>query len=108
MSPMRRWNLLDPVLFRWRINSRTRLKQIVALTELRLAAESDHGNTDEYLAADVACHNCMIEACGNFMLTSMRTHRTSDQRPPSREADPRRPGASLTAQSRAGSRSNRS
>ncbi|MGC7974494.1 FCD domain-containing protein, partial [Salmonella enterica] len=43
----------------------------------RLAAELDRlgaagrGDSPEYLAADIAFHDCLLDACGNLMLTAI-------------------------------------
>ncbi|GAA3052282.1 MULTISPECIES: FadR/GntR family transcriptional regulator [Actinomycetes] len=44
----------------------------------RLAAELDRlgaagrGDSPEYLAADIAFHDCLLDACGNLMLTAIK------------------------------------
>lgn len=102
VSPMSSWNVLDPELIRWRLTSAARARQIVALTELRLAVEpaaarlaalrasederaeigrlaaelerlgGEHrGDSEEYLAADIAFHDVLLAAGGNLMLTAI-------------------------------------
>lgn len=104
VSPVSRWSMLDPELIRWRLTSPARARQIVALTELRLAVEpiaarlaalrasedqraeigrladelrrlgAEHqGDSEEYLAADIAFHDVLLQAGGNLMLTAIQS-----------------------------------
>lgn len=91
------WNLFDPRLIRWRLDSPERTEQLRSLSELRRAIEplaarlaaqrispeqSDRlrstvlemtstaraGDLDAFLFADVAFHSVILEASGNDML----------------------------------------
>ncbi|NDK30580.1 FadR/GntR family transcriptional regulator [Nesterenkonia haasae] len=39
---------------------------------LKTLGESNRGDTQEYLDADVAFHNCLLDACGNLMLSAIK------------------------------------
>ncbi len=39
---------------------------------LKELGDSGRGDTEEYLAADIAFHNCLLEACGNLMLSAIK------------------------------------
>ncbi|WP_258933022.1 FCD domain-containing protein [Nesterenkonia pannonica] len=39
---------------------------------LQTLGNAGKGDTEEYLAADIAFHNLLLEACGNLMLTALR------------------------------------
>ncbi|MGB0972952.1 MAG: FadR/GntR family transcriptional regulator, partial [Mycobacterium sp.] len=95
-----KWNVLDPQLIRWRIESGDRAAQMISLSELRqgvepaaaalaakranahqcrtmAAAVSDmvmHGRTgdlDAYLLADKLFHKTLLDASGNEMYRAL-------------------------------------
>lgn len=94
------WNVFDPRLIRWRLDSADRADQLQSLSELRrgfepvaaaraaehatsaqcgllAAAVSDmvvHGHSgdlDAYLAADITFHRTLLEASGNEMFRAL-------------------------------------
>lgn len=98
--PRSSWNVFDPGVIRWRLDSDDRVDQLLSLSELRrgvepvaaaLAAEratpeqcralavavSDMetygraGDLEPYLLADQAFHRTLLEASGNEMLASL-------------------------------------
>ncbi|MDZ5077813.1 FadR/GntR family transcriptional regulator [Nesterenkonia sp. HG001] len=40
--------------------------------ELKRLGEDGRGDSPEYLAADIAFHDCLLDSCGNLMLTAIR------------------------------------
>lgn len=104
IQPIEFWSNLDTQLISWRLESAAAAKQIVALTELRLAIEpvaaglsaeranegerqeilrlagilerlgrEGKGDTDEYLEADIAFHDLLLDASRNPLLASVKT-----------------------------------
>jgi len=100
IQPAANWNVFDPRLIRWRLESGDRAAQLVSLSELRrgfepvaaaLAAEradphqcrimaaavSDmavhgrDGNLEAYLLADKVFHQTLLEASGNEMFRAL-------------------------------------
>jgi len=100
VQPATKWNVFDPRLIRWRLDSADRQAQLASLSELRrgfepaaaalaarradphqcrimAAAVSDmevHGRTgdlDSYLLADKIFHRTMLEASGNEMFRAL-------------------------------------
>lgn len=100
IQPPEKWNVFDPRLIRWRLESGNRAAQLVSLSELRrgveptaaalaarradprqcrimAAAVSDmvmhgrSGDLDAYLLADKAFHEILLEASGNEMLRAL-------------------------------------
>lgn len=100
IQPTDRWNVFDPRVIRWRIESGDRAAQLVSLSELRLgfeptaaalaarradphqcrvmaAAVSDmvvHGRSGDlelYLQADKVFHRTLLEASGNEMFRAL-------------------------------------
>lgn len=100
IQPRTRWNVFDPRVIRWRLDSGDRTEQLLSLSELRrgiepvaaaLAAEranSHHcrilaaavsdmvvhgreGDLDAYLLADTIFHRTLLEASGNEMLRAL-------------------------------------
>jgi DNA-binding FadR family transcriptional regulator len=100
IQPVDRWNVLDPRVIRWRIESGDRVAQLVSLGELRrgfepaaaalaarradphqcrimAAAVSDmvmHGRSGDlhsYLLADKVFHRTLLEASGNEMFRAL-------------------------------------
>ncbi|MFI2708035.1 FadR/GntR family transcriptional regulator, partial [Nocardioides sp. CER28] len=98
--PRSSWNVFDPRVIRWRLDSSDRVDQLLSLSELRQGVEpvaaalaaaratpeqcralavavSDmevHGRArdlDTYLLADQAFHRTLLEASGNEMLASL-------------------------------------
>ena len=98
--PRSSWNVFDPRVIRWRLDSSDRVDQLLSLSELRqgiepvaavLAAQratpaqcrelavavSDMevhgraGDLESYLLADQAFHRTLLEASGNEMLASL-------------------------------------
>lgn len=94
------WNVFDPQLIRWRLDSAERDDQLRSLSELRSGFEpvaaalaatratddqraalasaaiamdthGRHGDLDAFLAADVLFHRTLLEATGNEMLASL-------------------------------------
>lgn len=39
---------------------------------LKELGEAGRGDSEEYLAADIAFHNCLLESCGNLMLSAIK------------------------------------
>lgn len=101
--PMSQWNVLDPLLIEWRLNSQHRDEQIHSLTQLRLAIEpaaaagtaanasihtrarllplaaelrrtGEAGNLTEFLAIDIEFHRLLLESCGNEMFAALGVH----------------------------------
>jgi DNA-binding FadR family transcriptional regulator len=100
IQPRQRWNVFDPRVIRWRLDSEDRTAQLLSLSELRrgiepvaasLAAEradgeqcrvlaaavSDmvvhgrSGDLEAYLRADTLFHRTLLEASGNEMLRAL-------------------------------------
>ena len=100
IQPRSRWNVFDPRVIRWRLDSGDRAEQLLSFSELRrgfepvaaaLAAEragphhcrilaaavSDmvvhgrSGDLDAYLLADKLFHRTLLEASGNEMLLAL-------------------------------------
>ena len=100
IQPRQRWNVFDPRVIRWRLDSDDRAAQLLSLSELRrgiepvaasLAAEradgeqcrvlaaavSDmvvhgrSGDLEAYLRADALFHRTLLEASGNEMLRAL-------------------------------------
>lgn len=100
VQPAVRWNVFDPRLIRWRLNSGDRAAQLASLSELRrglepaaaalaarradpyqcrilAAAASDmvvhgrSGDLDAYLLADKVFHRTLFEASGNEMFRAL-------------------------------------
>ena len=100
VQPAQKWNVFDPRLIRWRIESGDRTAQLLSLSELRrgfepaaaalaarradphqcrimAAAVSDmvvhgrSGDLDAYLLADKIFHQTMLEASGNEMFRAL-------------------------------------
>ncbi len=100
IQPRQQWNVFDPRVIRWRLDSEDRAAQLVSLSELRrgiepvaaaLAAEradgeqcrvlaaavSDmvvhgrSGDLEAYLRADTLFHRTLLEASGNEMLRAL-------------------------------------
>ncbi|OBG81952.1 GntR family transcriptional regulator [Mycobacterium sp. E802] len=100
VQPCSRWNVFDPRLIRWRLDSGDRAAQLASLSELRrgfepvaaalaarranadhcrvlAAAVSDmvmHGRSGDlyaYLAADKLFHRTLLEASGNEMFRAL-------------------------------------
>lgn len=100
IQPAERWNVFDPRLIRWRLESGDRAAQLVSLSELRrgfepaaaalaarradphqcrimAAAVSDMvmhgrvGDLDSYLQADKVFHRTLLEASGNEMFRAL-------------------------------------
>jgi DNA-binding FadR family transcriptional regulator len=100
IQPQDRWNVFDPRVIRWRIESGDRAAQMVSLSELRLgfeptaaalaarradphqcrimaAAVSDmvmhgrSGDLEAYLLADKVFHRTLLEASGNEMFRAL-------------------------------------
>lgn len=100
IQPAKRWNVFDPRVIRWRIESGDRAAQLVSLSELRLgfeptaaalaarradphqcrimaAAVSDmvihgrSGDLESYLLADKVFHRTLLEASGNEMFRAL-------------------------------------
>ena len=100
IQPSENWNVFDPGLIRWRLQSGDRTAQLVSLSELRrgfepaaaalaarradphqcrimAAAVSDmvmhgrSGDLDAYLIADKIFHHALLEASGNEMFRAL-------------------------------------
>jgi DNA-binding FadR family transcriptional regulator len=100
IQPSENWNVFDPGLIRWRLESADRTAQLVSLSELRrgfepaaaalaarradphqcrimAAAVSDmvmhgrSGDLDAYLIADKIFHHTLLEASGNEMFRAL-------------------------------------
>ena len=100
IQPSENWNVFDPELIRWRLESADRTAQLVSLSELRrgfepaaaalaarradphqcrimAAAVSDmvmhgrSGDLDAYLIADKIFHHTLLEASGNEMFRAL-------------------------------------
>ncbi|MDT5159922.1 MAG: hypothetical protein QOC90_232 [Mycobacterium sp.] len=100
IQPAERWNVFDPQLIRWRLESGDRAAQLVSFSELRrgfepaaaalaarranphqcrimAAAVSDmvvhgrSGDLDAYLLADKIFHQTLLEASGNEMFRAL-------------------------------------
>lgn len=100
VQPAEKWNVFDPMLIRWRLESGDRAAQLVSLSELRrgfepaaaamaarradpdqcrimAAAVSDMvvhgraGDLEAYLEADKLFHRTMLEASGNEMFRAL-------------------------------------
>jgi DNA-binding FadR family transcriptional regulator len=100
VQPAHKWNVFDPRLIRWRLESGDRTAQLLSLSELRrgfepaaaalaarradphqcrimAAAVSDmvvhgrSGDLDAYLLADKIFHQTMLEASGNEMFRAL-------------------------------------
>lgn len=100
IQPAEHWNVFDPRLIRWRLESGDRAAQLVSLSELRrgfepaaaalaarradphqcrimAAAVSDmvvhgrSGDLDSYLQADKVFHRTLLEASGNEMFRAL-------------------------------------
>jgi DNA-binding FadR family transcriptional regulator len=98
--PADKWNVFDPIVIRWRLESGDRAAQLLSLSELRrgfepaaaalaarradpqqcrimAAAVSDmvvhgrSGDLDAYLLADKVFHQTMLEASGNEMFRAL-------------------------------------
>lgn len=98
--PRSSWNVFDPRVIRWRLDSSDRVEQLLSLSELRRGVEPvaaalaaaratpDHcralatavadmemygmrGDLEPYLRADQAFHRTLLEASGNEMLASL-------------------------------------
>jgi len=98
--PRSSWNVFDPRVIRWRLDSTDRVDQLLSLSELRHGIEPTaaalaaaraspeqsreltiavadmevHGRTGDlgrYLLADQAFHRTLLEASGNEMLASL-------------------------------------
>ena len=95
-QPLASWNLFDPQVIQWRLNSPDRLQQLRELAELRIGFEPEaaalaalhvdqdaigrlmglgaqlwsaahSGDTEEFLRRDIAFHSTILEATGNPM-----------------------------------------
>ncbi|GAB3189214.1 FadR/GntR family transcriptional regulator [Nesterenkonia suensis] len=51
-------------------DQRARIGRLAA--ELQRLGDAGRGDSPEYLAADIAFHDCLLEACGNLMLTAIK------------------------------------
>jgi DNA-binding FadR family transcriptional regulator len=100
IQPSQSWNVFDPTLIRWRLESGDRAAQLISLSELRrgfepaaaalaarrasphhcrimAAAVSDmvmhgrSGDLDAYLLADKIFHQTLLEASGNEMFRAL-------------------------------------
>jgi DNA-binding FadR family transcriptional regulator len=100
IQPQERWNVFDPTVIRWRLESGDRAAQLVSLSELRrgfepaaaglaaqradphqcrvmAAAVSDmvvhgrSGDLEAYLLADKIFHQTLLEASGNEMFRAL-------------------------------------
>lgn len=100
IQPASKWNVFDPIVIRWRLESGDRAAQLLSLSELRrgfepaaaalaarradphqcrimAAAVSDmvvhgrSGDLDSYLLADKIFHQTMLEASGNEMFRAL-------------------------------------
>jgi DNA-binding FadR family transcriptional regulator len=100
IQPAQKWNVFDPRVIRWRLESSDRAAQLVSLSELRrgfepaaaalaaqradphqcrimAAAVSDmvmhgrSGDLDAYLLADKVFHQTLLEASGNEMFRAL-------------------------------------
>jgi DNA-binding FadR family transcriptional regulator len=100
IQPAQKWNVFDPALIRWRLESGDRAAQLVSFSELRrgfepaaaalaarradphqcrimAAAVSDmvvhgrSGDLDAYLLADKIFHQTLLEASGNEMFRAL-------------------------------------
>jgi DNA-binding FadR family transcriptional regulator len=100
IQPPERWNVFDPRIIRWRLDSSDRAAQLVSLSELRggfepaaaalaaqranphhcrimAAAVSDmvvhgrSGDLEAYLLADKVFHQTLLEASGNEMFRAL-------------------------------------
>jgi len=100
IQPAEKWNVFDPIVIRWRLESGDRATQLLSLSELRrgfepaaaalaarradphqcrimAAAVSDmvvhgrSGDLDSYLVADKIFHQTMLEASGNEMFRAL-------------------------------------
>ncbi len=100
IQPARTWNVFDPRLIRWRLDSDDRARQLASLSELRrgfepaaaalaahradphqcrimAAAVSDmvmhgrSGDLESYLLADKVFHRTLLEASGNEMFRAL-------------------------------------
>jgi DNA-binding FadR family transcriptional regulator len=100
IQPSEKWNVFDPTLIRWRLESGDRAAQLLSLSELRrgfepaaaalaarranphqcrimAAAVSDmvmhgrSGDLESYLLADKIFHQTMLEASGNEMFRAL-------------------------------------
>jgi DNA-binding FadR family transcriptional regulator len=100
IQPADKWNVFDPIVIRWRLESGDRAAQLLSLSELRrgfepaaaalaarradphqcrimAAAVSDmvvhgrSGDLDAYLLADKIFHQTMLEASGNEMFRAL-------------------------------------
>jgi DNA-binding FadR family transcriptional regulator len=100
IQPQERWNVFDPRIIRWRLESSDRAAQLVSLSELRrgfepaaaalaaqranphqcrimAAAVSDmvvhgrSGDLEAYLLADKVFHQTLLEASGNEMFRAL-------------------------------------
>lgn len=100
IQPSQKWNVFDPRLIRWRLESGDRAAQLLSLSELRkgfepaaaalaarradahqcrtmAAAVSDmvvhgrSGNLEAYLIADKTFHRTLLEASGNEMFRAL-------------------------------------
>ncbi|OBK74742.1 FCD domain-containing protein [Mycobacterium sp. 1164985.4] len=100
VQPSEKWNVFDPMLIRWRLESGDRAAQLVSLSELRrgfepaaaalaarradpdqcrimAAAVSDMvvhgraGDLEAYLEADKLFHRTMLQASGNEMFRAL-------------------------------------
>jgi len=98
--PRTDWNVFDPRVIRWRLDSSDRVDQLLSLSELRRGVEpiaaalaasratAEHcrvlavavsdmemhgraGELDHYLRADQAFHRTLLEASGNEMLAAL-------------------------------------
>lgn len=94
------WNVFDPKLVRWRLNSVRRELQYSSLTELRIAVEpiaaagaarrasaaerarlvflaaelrrlGEAGDLDAFLAVDIEFHSLLLQSCGNEMFSAL-------------------------------------
>ncbi|WP_433532240.1 FadR/GntR family transcriptional regulator [Micromonospora sp. CA-263727] len=100
VQPMRRWQVLDPRVIRWRLDGPGRADQLRTLTGLRVAVEplaaadaarhadaadrerlltlatrmrqlGEAGELDAFLRADVEFHALLLQACRNEMFTAL-------------------------------------
>ena len=100
IQPSQRWNVFDPRIIRWRLESSDRAAQLVSLSELRrgfepaaaalAARRADHhqcrimaaavsdmvmhgrsGDLESYLLADKVFHQTLLEASGNEMFRAL-------------------------------------
>lgn len=100
IQPANKWNVFDPIVIRWRLESGDKAAQLLSLSELRrgfepaaaalaarradphqcrimAAAVSDmvvhgrSGDLDAYLLADKIFHQTMLEASGNEMFRAL-------------------------------------